>query len=156
MRLTIVAAGRLRAGPERSLVDDYVARADKAGRAIGLFPVTETELEPKGADAETRTRALLSAAPEGAVVCALDERGRALTSEAFAADLAKRRDNGARDMAFIIGEADGLHPIAREQADLVLALGPQTWPHKLVRVMIAEQIYRAVAILAGAPYHRSG
>lgn len=156
MRLTIVAAGRLRSGPERDLVDDYVSRADKAGRGVGLFPVSETEVEPKGADAEARTRALLDAAPQGATLCVLDERGRALTSEAFAQDLAKRRDAGARDMAFVIGEADGLHAHARERADLLLALGAQTWPHKLARVMIAEQLYRAVAILAGSPYHRSG
>ena len=154
MQLTIVAAGRLRAGPERALVDDYLARADKAGRGVGLFPVAETEIEPKGGDLSARTDALLAAAPEGALIAVLDERGRALASDAFAAKLADLRDGGARRMAFVIGEADGLHESARSRADLVLAFGPQTWPHKLVRVMLAEQLYRAVAILAGSPYHR--
>jgi len=154
MRLTVIAAGRLRAGPERTLVDDYLTRADKAGRGVGLHPVTETEIEPKGADARARTEALLAAAPEGARLVALDERGRAMASDAFAAKLADWRDGGARDAAFLIGEADGLDAIARQRADLVLAFGPQTWPHRLARVMLAEQLYRAVAILAGSPYHR--
>jgi 23S rRNA (pseudouridine1915-N3)-methyltransferase len=153
MRVTIVACGRLKAGPERALADDYLARAQKAGRAVGLHPVTEIELEPKG-DARARSAALIDAAATDAYLVALDERGRAMTSEAFATKLADLRDGGRRDAAFIIGEADGLHEDARARADLVLAFGPQTWPHKLVRAMLAEQIYRAVAILAGSPYHR--
>jgi 23S rRNA (pseudouridine1915-N3)-methyltransferase len=152
--LSIVAAGRLRSGPERALVDDYLARANKAGRALGLHPVAEVEVEPKGSELGARTGALLDAAPEGAVLVVLDERGQALGSRALARKLAKLRDEGARDVAFIIGEADGLHESARARADLALAFGPQTWPHKLARVMLAEQIYRAIAILGGSPYHR--
>lgn len=154
MRVTIVAAGRLRAGPERALVDDYLERAGKTGRSLGIHPITENEIEPKGADAKARTAALIEAAPEGAKLVVLDERGRAMASEAFARKLGDWRDGGVRDAAFVIGEADGLHADARERADLVLAFGPQTWPHKLARAMLAEQIYRAVAILAGSPYHR--
>jgi 23S rRNA (pseudouridine1915-N3)-methyltransferase len=161
LRLTIVAAGRLRNGPERGLVDDYLARANKAGRALGLHPVGEIEIEPprsekRGADLRARTTALLDAAPEGAFLAALDEHGEALSSAAFARKLGELRDGGVRDAAFIIGEANGLDPSACDRADLVLAFGPQTWPHKLVRVMLAEQIYRAVAILGGSPYHRDG
>ncbi len=154
MRVTIVAAGRLRAGPERALVDDYLARAGKAGRSLGVHPITETEIEPKGSDLRARTAALLGAAPDGATLVVLDERGRAMASDAFARKLATLRDTGVRDLAFVIGEADGVHSDARDRADLLLAFGPQTWPHKLVRVMLAEQLYRAVAILAGSPYHR--
>lgn len=137
-------------------MDDYVARADRAGRSVGLHPVTELELEPKGASREERSAALLAAAPAGARRIVLDERGRALASDAFACKLTDLRDAGARDAAFVIGEADGLTEAARAQADFVLAFGPQTWPHRLVRVMLAEQIYRAIAILAGSPYHRGG
>jgi 23S rRNA (pseudouridine1915-N3)-methyltransferase len=153
MRVTIVASGRLKDGPERTLVADYLARAQKAGRAVGLHPVSEVEVEPKG-DARARTAALLDAAPKDAQLIALDERGRSMTSEAFAAKLADLRDGGTRDAAFLIGDADGLHEDARTRAGFVLALGPATWPHRLVRAMLAEQIYRAVAILAGSPYHR--
>ena len=96
----------------------------------------------------------VAAAPRDAYRVVLDERGRAMASDAFAAKLADLRDAGTRAAAFVIGEADGLDESARAEADFVLALGPQTWPHKLVRVMIAEQLYRAVAILAGSPYHR--
>jgi 23S rRNA (pseudouridine1915-N3)-methyltransferase len=154
VRLTIVAAGKLRAGPERTLFEDYRARIDKAGRAVGLHPLTEIEIEPKGADLRARTDALLGATPEGAFLVVLDERGRAMASDALARRLADLRDAGRRDAGFVIGEADGLHGSARERADLVLAFGPATWPHRLVRVMLAEQLYRAVAILAGSPYHR--
>ena len=154
MQLTIVAAGRLRTGPERALVDDYIARATRAGRGVGLHPVSEIELEPKGASLAERSAALLAAAPRDAYRVVLDERGRAMASDAFAAKLADLRDAGTRAATFVIGEADGLDESARAEADFVLALGPQTWPHKLVRVMIAEQLYRAVAILAGSPYHR--
>jgi 23S rRNA (pseudouridine1915-N3)-methyltransferase len=153
MRVTIVAAGRLRAGPERTLVSDYLARTEKSGRAVGLHPVAEVELEPKGG-LRQRTAALLDAVPKGAQLIVLDERGRAMESEAFARKLADLRDGGMRDIAFLIGDADGLHEEARARADVVLAFGPATWPHRLVRVMLAEQIYRAVAILAGSPYHR--
>ncbi|MGD2131840.1 MAG: 23S rRNA (pseudouridine(1915)-N(3))-methyltransferase RlmH [Maricaulaceae bacterium] len=155
MRVAIVAAGRIKSGPERALVDDYLKRANRAGRAIGIHPITEIEIEPKAGDARARTETLLGACPEGSLVVALDERGRALASDAFANKIADWRDGGARDLAFVIGEADGLDQVARERADFVLALGPQTWPHKLVRAMIAEQLYRAVAILSGSPYHRA-
>lgn len=156
MKLVLVAAGRLRAGPERTLVDDYLARANKSGRAVGLHPVDEIETEPKGATADARAKALLAAAPVDAFVVALDERGRSMASDALARKLADLRDAGTREVAFVIGDADGLGDAGREAADFVLAFGPQTWPHKLARVMLAEQLYRAIAILAGAPYHRGG
>jgi 23S rRNA (pseudouridine1915-N3)-methyltransferase len=156
MRLHFCAVGRLRAGPERDLVDDYLARCSRTGRAIGLGPVVEHEVEDrKGGGPSAEAELLARAIPEAAAVIALDERGKRLSSPDFAAALARFRDAGRGDLAFLIGGADGLAPALRDRADLVLSLGPMVWPHLLVRVMLAEQIYRAASILAGAPYHRA-
>ena len=136
-----------------ALVDEYRRRCP--------WVVRVREVAIKGAAAPGRQQAeaesmqLLAAVPEGAVVVALDERGQDLSSGAFAERLARWRDDGARAVAFLIGGADGLAPAARERADLLLALGRMTWPHMLVRVMLAEQLYRATTILAGHPYHRA-
>jgi 23S rRNA (pseudouridine1915-N3)-methyltransferase len=99
--------------------------------------------------------ALLAAMPQGARIVALDERGRSEASDAFAKRLGRWRDDGARTIGFIIGGADGLDEAVRKKADLVMSFGALTWPHMLVRAMLAEQIYRAQSILAGHPYHRS-
>ncbi|MDR3500136.1 MAG: 23S rRNA (pseudouridine(1915)-N(3))-methyltransferase RlmH [Parvibaculum sp.] len=160
MRIEIRAVGRLRAGPEKTLLDDYLARAGAAGRSLGITSLTFAEVEEKrrldGAALKTAEAALLKTSlPKGAYLVALDERGRAEPSEAFAARLGRWRDNGVGDLAFVIGGADGLAPSLREEADHLLAFGPMTWPHMLVRVMLAEQLYRAVSIMAGHPYHRA-
>ena len=156
MRLNICAVGRLRAGPERALIDDYLKRFDRTGRALGLGPATEHEIEDRKGGGMAAEGALLARTiPGGAVVIALDERGRAMTSPDFAGLLAEFRDAGRQDLALLIGGADGLAPDLRNSADAVLSLGPMVWPHMLVRVMIAEQLYRAASILAGAPYHRA-
>jgi 23S rRNA (pseudouridine1915-N3)-methyltransferase len=156
MRLHLCAVGRLRAGPERNLVDDYLSRCTRTGRAQGLGPVAEHEVEDrKGGGPSAEAELLARAIPEGAAVIALDERGKLLTSPEFAAVLARFRDAGRSDLALVIGGADGLAPALRDGADLVLGLGPMVWPHLLVRVMLAEQLYRAASILAGAPYHRA-
>ena len=94
--------------------------------------------------------------PQGALAVALDEHGRQLDSLAFARRLGEWQDQGRSEIAFLIGGPDGLAPSLLEQADAVIALGSMTWPHRLVRVLLAEQLYRASAILAGHPYHRSG
>ena len=155
MRLHLVAVGRLRAGPERDLVDDYLQRFDRTGRPLGLGPVAEHEVEDKRGGGMAAEAALLAkAVPEGAALCALDERGKTLTSPEFARTLAGWRDAGRQDAALVIGGADGLDPGLRARADLVLSFGPMVWPHMLVRVMLAEQLYRATTILAGGPYHR--
>lgn len=149
MRITVCAVGRVRRGPEQALWDDYTRRLS--------WPVTLREVEDKrgGPERQTREAALLRAAvPEGAVVIALDGRGRALSSEAFADRLGQWRDGG-RSLAFLIGGADGLTDDLRGRADLLLSLGAMTWPHQLARVMLIEQIYRAASILAGHPYHRA-
>ncbi|MDO5756343.1 MAG: 23S rRNA (pseudouridine(1915)-N(3))-methyltransferase RlmH [Rhodobacterales bacterium] len=156
MRLHICAVGRMRAGPERAIFDNYMLRAERTGRALGLGAATLHEVEDKkggGLDAEA---ALLERAlPQGAVRVALDERGRLLTSPDFAARVADWRDMGRSDLAFIIGGADGIAPFLRETADFTLSLGKMVWPHMLARVMLAEQIYRATTILTGGPYHRT-
>jgi 23S rRNA (pseudouridine1915-N3)-methyltransferase len=155
MRLHIVAMGRIRSGPERSLIDDYMQRSDRTGRALSLGPVTEHELDDRKASTQPdQGRALLRAIPDGARVIALDERGAVMSSRAFAQMLEATRDSGASDMAFVIGGADGLDPSVRDRADSLLSFGTMVWPHMLVRVMLAEQLYRAASILAGGPYHR--
>jgi len=154
MRVTICAVGRLRSGPERALCDDYLMRFDRTGRGLGLGPSALVEVEDKKGGGMPAEAAILSRAiPEGAVVCALDERGEVVTSPVFASWLAGWRDQG-RDVAFLIGGADGIDPALRARADRALSFGRMVWPHMLVRVMLAEQLYRAASILSGAPYHR--
>lgn len=156
MRLHICAVGRLRSGPEKALVDDYLTRCGRTGRALGLGPATVTEIDDRKADGKAAEgEALLRALPDGAVLCALDERGVTMTSPDFAARLGRWRDDGAQNAAFAIGGADGLDRAVLDRADLVLSFGAMVWPHLLVRVMLAEQLYRAAGILAGTPYHRA-
>lgn len=155
MRLHLCAVGRLRAGPERDLVDDYLQRLERTGRPLGLGPVAEHEVEDKrGGGMAAEGLMLLRAVPEGAAICVLDERGKVLSSPEFAEALAGWRDGGRQDAAFVIGGADGVDPALRQRANLVISFGRMVWPHMLVRVMLAEQLYRAATILAGSPYHR--
>lgn len=156
MRLTICAVGRLRKGPEKDLLDDYATRATRAGRSLGLGPLDVAEVdERKGGGMAGEAALLRRAIPEGALRVTLDERGTLMTSPDFADHLARWRDDGRAAAAFVIGGADGLAPDLRAEADLALSFGKMVWPHMLVRVMLAEQIYRAVSILGGSPYHRA-
>jgi 23S rRNA (pseudouridine1915-N3)-methyltransferase len=118
-----------------------------------LGPIEVVEVESRKPRKEAEALALADHLTPGHVI-ACDERGRALSSRAFADRIARLRDNGLRRLVFVVGGADGLAPGVLERADERLAFGPQTWPHALVRVMLAEQVYRAVTILAGSPYHR--
>lgn len=154
MRLTLAAVGRLRQGPEVALVSDYLDRFARTGRPLGLPAVTVAEVEAKAGGMEAEAALLERARPAGAVLVTLDERGAMLTSPEFAARLAGWRDQG-RDACLMIGGADGLAPALRGKADLSISLGRMVWPHLLVRVMLAEQLYRAATILAGSPYHRA-
>ena len=153
MRISIVAVGRLARSPETELVKLYVERATNAGRALGLGPVEVVEVEAKkpGKAAEAD---VLRPHLDGAHVIVCDEHGAARPSRAFATEIETLRDRGVRRLAFVIGGADGLDPALIAQAGGKLAFGPQTWPHALARAMLAEQVYRAVSILAGSPYHR--
>ena len=154
MKVTIAAVGRLRKSPELSLISDYLDRFNKAGRSMGLGPAQVVEVEDKknlgmGAEAELLARAI----PEGAVLITLDERGEVISSPDFAKRIERWRDE-ARDICFVIGGADGIDPALRARADASISFGKMVWPHMLVRVMLAEQIYRAGQILASTPYHR--
>jgi 23S rRNA (pseudouridine1915-N3)-methyltransferase len=153
VKIAIVAIGRLGRSPEADLVRVYAERATAAGRALGLGPVEVIEVEGrkpgKGSEAEA-----LSAHLADSRVIACDERGRARSSRDFAAEIGRLRDDGVRRLVFLIGGADGLDPDLRTRAQDTLAFGPQTWPHALARVMLAEQVYRSVTLLAGGPYHR--
>ena len=151
MKILVIAIGRAKPGPERALFEHYVRR-------ISPKPVLK-EMEEKRAlpPAELKKREgdlLLAAVPAGALRVALDGRGKALSSTAFAEKLGGWRDDGVRELAFLIGGPDGLDPRVTKAADFVLSLGAMTWPHLLVRGMLAEQIFRAQCILAGHPYHR--
>ncbi len=156
MRVHLCAVGRLRAGPERALIDDYLTRFDRTGRGLGLGPAQIHEVEDKKGGGMAAEAALLDRAiPDGALVCTLDERGKLMSSPDFAALLAKWRDAGRGDVAFVIGGADGIDPGLRARADASLSFGKMVWPHMLARVMLTEQLYRAASILAGSPYHRA-
>lgn len=151
MRLWLAAVGRAKPGPARDLFEEYKARLS--------WPFTLREVETKKrleGDELKRAEAelLLAALPAGATLVALDERGRMMGSADFAARVGQWRDGGIGDLAFIIGGADGLDESIRQKAALVLAFSPMTWPHMMVRGMLAEQLYRAQQIIAGHPYHR--
>lgn len=156
MRVSICAAGRLRAGPEADLIADYLARFERTGRALALGPATVVEVEDrKGGGMAAEAELLSRAIPARSLVAVLDERGETPASPEFAGRLAQWRDSGWGEVTFIIGGADGLAPALRHRADYRLSLGRMVWPHMLVRVMLAEQLYRAASILAGSPYHRA-
>lgn len=151
MRLTLIAVGRSKKGPEQELFASYQKRLRPS------LELTEVEEKRRLSDAELMAREaelILAKIPDGAFVVALDERGKAMKSRDFADFLTVEQDNGTRDMAFVIGGANGLAPSIRDRANKLLSFGVQTWPHMLVRGMLAEQIYRAQSIQAGHPYHR--
>ncbi len=158
MLITLAAVGRLKAGPERILVDRYLERAGQTGRALGLIVAVRELPESRAGRADERmaqeAAALLALVPEGARLIALDERGETMGSEVFAGRLGAWRDGGQRDVVFAIGGADGHGEALRQRADHRLAFGAMTWPHQIVRLLLAEQVYRAMTILSGHPYHR--
>jgi 23S rRNA (pseudouridine1915-N3)-methyltransferase len=159
VRITIDAVGRMKSGPERELLDRYLDRAGKQGRSLGITRVEVHEtVESRAARADDRkaeeARALLAGVAAETAVIALDEGGEQMTSETFARWIGRRIDEG-RDLALLIGGADGHGAAVADRADLVLAFGALTWPHQMVRILVAEQIYRATTILTGHPYHRA-
>jgi 23S rRNA (pseudouridine1915-N3)-methyltransferase len=160
VRLWIYAIGHMRGTPEGMLCDDFIDRAFKTGRNMGFTAVAIEELPvSKHRDVAARMKdegeRLAARLPDGAHVILLDARGKGMTSEDFAEMLGSLRDVGTRDMAFVIGGPDGLGPLPGKKAGRSLAFGPQTWPHLLARALLSEQIYRAITILAGHPYHRA-
>jgi 23S rRNA (pseudouridine1915-N3)-methyltransferase len=160
MRLIIAAVGRMKDGPERELLDRYRGRFEKLGKSLGFSPVAWHETsESRASNAEKRREeegaALLKLARDADQLIVLDERGKPLSSDAFAKALAKARDGGAKTSAILIGGPDGLAESVRKIAKLQVSLGTITLPHGLARVVLAEQLYRAATILAGHPYHRA-
>jgi 23S rRNA (pseudouridine1915-N3)-methyltransferase len=152
LRLTLACIGRAGRGPERDLYDHYAGRI--------RWPLTLRELEekkklPPAEMVRREGELLLGAVPDKAVLVALDRRGKVLDSEIFSQRLARWRDDGVPDIAFLIGGADGHGEPLLQRANLVLSFGAMTWPHLLARAMLAEQIYRAQQLLAGHPYHRA-
>lgn len=159
MRLTIAAIGKLKRGAEAELAARYLERAEATGKALG-FTIEVRELpEGRGERALDRmareAEALRGLIPDRAAVILLDERGKSISSTQFADALRRWRDEGRRDVVLVIGGPDGLDASLRAAADITLAFGATTWPHQLVRVMLAEQVYRALTIISGHPYHRA-
>ncbi|HPF23485.1 MAG TPA: 23S rRNA (pseudouridine(1915)-N(3))-methyltransferase RlmH [Hyphomonas sp.] len=154
MRLTYLVVGKMKSGPEREIVDEYVKRAAPVARSLGFRGIEEVEVASGGGlDAEAAR--ILEKIPSGARVLRLDEFGPSMGSAEFAGKLAQWRDQGTPDLVFLIGGAEGYGEAVRRAAPETLAFGPQTWPHRFVRAMLAEQVYRAVSILAGTPYHKA-
>jgi 23S rRNA (pseudouridine1915-N3)-methyltransferase len=160
LKLTIAAIGKLKAGPEKLLAEDYAARIPALGKKAGITAITikdwSESQRPDSAQRIGEEEALLwSAVPAGAHVIAMDERGKTPTSQAFADNLRNLADRGQSDLVFMLGGPDGHSAQTRKNAHELLAFGPMTWPHRLARVMLLEQIYRSVTILVNHPYHRA-
>ncbi len=153
MKVWLAAVGRAKPGPEQDLYHQYARRLTAP---ITLREVEEKRPLPVAARMAREAEMLLAAIPERAVVVALDERGKSMGSEDFAALIGRWRDDGVTDLAFLIGGADGHGDVVRARAQVLLSFGAMTWPHMLVRAMLAEQVWRAQAILSGHPYHRAG
>ena len=145
----------MKSGPEREMVDDYLDRASATGRSIGLGPLAENEIDNRALKTKTdESRALANSLPDDARLVLLDERGKTMPARQLAKTIAQWRDEGVREAVFCIGGADGHDHASLPRPHLMLAFGNTVWPHKLVRIMLAEQLYRAVSILTGSPYHR--
>lgn len=160
MKVGIYAVGRMKAGPEKELAARYLERFSKAGPALGLefagiHEISESRAQSVDERRRDEAERLLAALPTAAAIIALDERGKNIGSEALASRLADIRDGTSKAAALLIGGPDGLDASIRSRAELVLSFGALTWPHQLVRIMLAEQLYRAATILSGHPYHRA-
>jgi 23S rRNA (pseudouridine1915-N3)-methyltransferase len=160
VRLQVVAVGRLKPGPEKLIAEDYQTRAEGLGKKAGITRIAVTEFSESQASSPAarmgdEAKLIAAALPQKAFSIVLDERGKAMASEAFAQTLQRHLDGGTQDLAFLIGGPDGHAAETRDRAGLLLSFGPMTWPHRLVRIMLFEQIYRAVTIMVNHPYHRA-
>jgi 23S rRNA (pseudouridine1915-N3)-methyltransferase len=160
MRISIAAVGRIKAGPETDLAERYRKRFDGTSRSIGLGAISISELSESRDTTDKQRKKdeavrLIARTNTSAIVVALDENGRNLTSQAFADLIANYRDDGAAELSFLIGGPDGHGPGVLNTAKETLSLGRMTLPHGLARVVLLEQLYRAATILSGHPYHRA-
>ncbi len=160
MRVSVIAVGRLKQGPEKDIAGDYLMRFEGIGRKCGITRITVTEFPESQASSPAarmaeEARLVTAALPARGFNVVLDERGEAMASEPFAGLLRRHIDGGTTDLAFLIGGPDGHSPLIRGEAGLMMSFGPMTWPHRLVRVMLFEQLYRALTIITGHPYHRA-
>lgn len=159
MRVLVLAVGRMKKGAEADLAARYLKRALQVGRNIGIRDIEIVEIrESRAQDAERRKLeeaiAIANVVPDKSVIVLLDERGESISSAAFADYLGQWRDGGQAAVAFVVGGADGLAESLRAKTKTILSFGHATWPHQMVRIMLLEQLYRAVTILSGHPYHR--
>jgi 23S rRNA (pseudouridine1915-N3)-methyltransferase len=159
MWLHLACVGKLKAGPEKLLADDYASRTNQLGRQVGIRGIrthesSESQLNTTQLRVNEEFQQLWSVKPDAATVIALDERGKIVSTQNFMQLLSKPLTNGKTDLVFMIGGPDGHAEETRQKADHTIALGAMTWPHRLVRIMLLEQIYRAVTIMVNHPYHR--
>jgi len=155
VKITLRAGGVIRSGPEREMIDDYLQRAQGLARATGFLSVEEQQVDLRSAKSrQAETQTLLGDMPAGAKLVIFDERGKTPSSRQISKHIANWRDDGISQLVLVIGGADGFEPSAIPPGTTRWAFGPQTWPHKMVRLMASEQIYRALSILARTPYHR--
>ncbi|MDQ0326438.1 23S rRNA (pseudouridine1915-N3)-methyltransferase [Rhodopseudomonas julia] len=159
MQIFVLAVGRMKAGPEADLAARYLERVGKGGRSVGISGISVREIAESSAsradDRKAEEAASLKKLAAGYPIVALDETGRNLSSEDFAGLIGGEAEKGVSGLCLVIGGPDGLDPSLREEAIAAIAFGRMTWPHKLARAMLAEQVYRAVTILSGHPYHRA-
>ena len=160
MRIVLICVGRLKAGPERELFARYFKRLTDTARGVGIAGVDLREVDESRARRredrrEEEAASIIAAAPSGASLIALDERGNSPTSEEWADDIRRARDAAQAFYAVVVGGPDGLSTSLRAKARRVVSFGAMTWPHQLARVMASEQLYRALSILSGHPYHRA-
>lgn len=160
MRFTLSCIGRMKAGADKDLFDRYLDRARKTGRGLGITAVAVNEMpESRAQRAEDRkaeeAKILLNTLQAGACLVVLDENGSNLSSDAFSRKLEAWKNEGVPEVVFTVGGADGHGADVLQRADMKLALGAMTWPHQIARILLAEQIYRAMTIQSGHPYHRA-
>jgi len=155
VKIILRAGGVIRSGPEREMIDDYLQRAQGLARGTGFLSVEEQQVDLRSAKSRaTETQMLLGDMPAGAKLVIFDERGKTPTSRQISTQFANWRDDSIGQLVLVIGGADGFEPSSIPAGTTRWAFGPQTWPHKMARIMAAEQIYRALSILARTPYHR--
>lgn len=159
MRITICAVGRLKRAPEAELCSDYLTRAEKLGRQVGItkaqiIEVAESDDAQSAARKAQEADALHAKMSSGAMIICLDEHGQSVDSKSFSNIIKRAADDGTSELAFVIGGPDGLSPELLERASRTICFGRMTWPHRIARVMLLEQVYRAVTLMVNHPYHR--